>query len=520
VAALAGAILALRAVAAAAQPVDGGAEAADGRAASPVDGGAPATDVLPTPPGAPAPPPAFVPVRPEPLEPEPPPAAPAPSDGPGDEEAKADFQKSRPVPDGSPLRFAGRAGSVAVYGFAELDYLHDSTQSFGPAANNFTLARPQTPRGTNGPATVTLCDSRLGVRLGTAESWSVRGTFLAELGPSYAAGDGSGYFCDGRHVRHLYVAMRSPILDVLFGRYYGLFGWGGKGFFPNTAAFLGVPGQLYHLESQLRLSHIFRTGPVDVEVALAGAPSPQTESGTGEGHFGFRLAFNNWRGASAQGSGPPVAVPAQLAFSSVRRVLRLTPFSANPGDDLVAAQGDGRALQAFVPIFPARGDDLGNAMSATVEWTTGDGLADMYPGLTGGVSFPALPNPKGAFPSPGYRANLPQGIATFDANGTLHLVDWHSLVIGGQYHVPVARGRLIWVSAVWSRTISANAAPLTPLAGWGSVWDHAHYFDVNLFVAPTRALQLALSYQRTLQEFADRATARNVRGQLAVSYFF
>ena len=66
---------------------------------------------------------------------------------------------------------------------------------------------------------------------------------------------------------HLYVAMRTPIVDVLVGRYYSLFGWGGKGLLPNTAAFMGTAGQVYDLETQVRLSHIFRFEFVDFEIA-------------------------------------------------------------------------------------------------------------------------------------------------------------------------------------------------------------------------------------------------------------
>jgi hypothetical protein len=447
-------------------------------------------------------------------------AAAQPLDRPGDEEAKADFQQSRGLPDGSPLRIANGTGSATLYGFGELDLLHDSTRSFGAGANNFALALPGTAAGDAGQTMVTPCDSRLGARLTTSEQRDVRGIFLVELGPAYHAGAGPDDLCRGNHVRHLYVALRSPVLDVLLGRYYGLFGWGGKGFLPNTAAFMGVPGQLYHLERQLRVSHIFRTGPVDLEPALALAESAQSEPGTGEGHFGFRLAVNAWRGASAQGGGPPEAAPLQVGISGVRRLFVVPPFRAMPGDERLHARGQGLAIDAFLPILPAHGDDLGNALSLTLEWTSGSGLADMYPGLTGGVVFPALPNPDPNQPPATYPRNIAQGIVTFDATGDLRPVEWRTFVLGAQYHVPVARGRLVWVSALYSRTTSDDDKELSPPTLWSGVWTSARYYDANVFLAVTHAFQLALSYQVTRQTFAFGGSARNTRGQLAATYFF
>jgi hypothetical protein len=439
--------------------------------------------------------------------------------GPGDQEAKADFQETRPLPDRSPLRIANRFGSAALYGFAELDLLHDSTQGFGLAANNFAL-RPGFPLPAGGGQwQVTPCDSRLGARLETSAERPVRGIFLAELGPAYQIGDGPD-FCRGGHVRHLYVAMRSLVLDVLVGKYYGVFGWGGKGFLPNSAAFMGVPGQIYDLERQIRLSHIFRWDPVDFEIAGALADPVQTEPGTGEGHLGFRWAVNGWRGASAQGGGPPEAAPLQVGISGVRRIFEIAPFIGVPESERIRARGQGLALDAFLPIVPAHGDDLGNSLSATLKLTRGSGLADMYTGLTGGVRFPALPNPANVLPAPVYPANIAQGIVAFDPTGGLHPVEWHTVVLGAQYHVPVARGRRVWVCALYSRTESDNATSLTPFPNWYYVWTSARYYDANLFVAVTRALQLAVSWQLTQQVYGAAGRASSTRGQLAATYFF
>ena len=478
------------------------------------------TPVAPTPtPVAPTPaplPPAVI----EPLVPTPPPPPRERSfAGPGDEEAKADFQQARVLPDLSPLQVRGRYGALELYGFGELDVLHDSTPSFHAVVGDFTLVRLHTYPDGEDRDQLTLCDSRVGLRLGTPDDRRVRGFFVVEAGPVLPADYAKNGPCAPLRLRHLYVAMRSPFVDVLVGRYYGLFGWGGKGFLPSSAAVLTVPGQLYHLESQVRVSHIFRFAPVDFEIAGALAQSVQTVAGTGEGHLALRLAVNGWRGASAQGGGVPVAAPLQVGVSAVRRTFDVTDYSATPRGSVTAA-GVGWALDLFLPVFPAHGDDLGDALSLTLELTSGSGLADMYPGLTGGVLFPSLPNPSNTSPAPAYASNIVPGVVTFDANGRLTLVEWHALVLGAQYYLPVARGRRVWVSATYSRTTSDNDVLVVPRQEQPFVWSESRYYDLNVFVAVTSALQLALSSQVTQQTFGDRVMARNDRVQLAATYFF
>jgi hypothetical protein len=498
-------VLARHAVAA---PVDAGTDATDTDTAPHSPPAEPAPR-LPASPGAPA-------ALPSPM---PPPAPPvAPLDWPGDEEAKTDFQQSRPVPDLSPARLSGRYGSVELYGLGEYDVIHDSTQSHGDGASNLTLARPGTVFGDNDQLSSTLCDSRVGVRASTSEARRVRGLFVLELGPELSPTTGDRRSCSDLHVRHGYLALRSPIVDVLVGRTYGLLGWGGKGFLPNTAALIAPAGQLHHLEAQVRVSHIFRWRPIDFEIASALAESAQHDAGTGEGHFALRFAVNRWRGASAQGGGPPTASPLQVGLSFVRRTFEVNDLvSTGPRLNLV---GQASALDIFLPVIPARGENLSNALSLTLEATKGSGFADWYPGLSGGVLLPALPNPKNTLPAPVYTVSVDPSLATFDAQGNAHLIDWKTLVLGAQYHLPFARGRRVWVSGLVSWMTSDNALVLTPPAGWGGVWSHGSYYDLNAFVAVTSACQLALSYEVTRQTFGDGVVGRNARTLFSATYFF
>jgi hypothetical protein len=451
-------------------------------------------------------------VPPSASSPPPPPRAPPPARfEPGDLESKADFQHQWQTPEPSPTLDLGGDWRATAYGVGTVDVTHDSSLSFDGDTDNRTLGRPNTleeqPRGLASPR-----GTRLGIKVGDPTASRFRWMFLAEAGVRQPS-------VEQVYARHLFASVQTPVLDVLVGRTYDLFGWEGHGFFANSAAALGVPGEPYRQRGQLRVSHVFRLRPLDLELAGAGVVPPQSVSGVGELQLGFRVAFNGWVGAQAQGPGPPTTLPLTIGVSVLGRNFRVPPFSATPGETLTTT-GGGVALDLFVPIIPVHSDDLSNALSLTIELTNGAGIADVYPGLSPDVLFPALPNPANAFPPPVYSPGVAPGLVTFDLDGSLHTIAWRSAVVGLRYQLPFARGRAAWVSLAGSRTTSSNAFALTPPFGRAFIWDHGRYWDVNLFVAIWRGLQASVSYQDTQQTFGDGTEAENHRAEGALSYYF
>ena len=171
-----------------------------------------------------------------------------------------------------------------------------------------------------------------------------------------------------------------------------------------------------------------------------------------------------------------------------------------------------------------------NALSLNAEVTVGTGIADLYTGLTGGALFPSLPNPAGLMPAPIYRPNIDSGIVTFDADGNVKSINWRAMVVGFQYYLPVADGR-VWVSANYSQLKSTNIVSLTPENSRGGVFYWQQYFDANLYAAVTPAVQMGVSYQFTEQVFGDRPfsstpgtgehpRSHNHRAELGMRFFF
>jgi hypothetical protein len=418
--------------------------------------------------------------------------------------------------------------SVQLYGFAALNVMHDSTQSFGTASGNTILQRVGTFRGNHNQLQFTARDSRFGLHINAPETEWVKAsaTVEADFGAVLPTevNEQTSFTQAPLRMRHYYLAAKTPIVDLLAGQYHDLFGWGGSGFYPSTIAFLGITGEIYHRQPQFRVSKTVGGKAVDFEMAVAAARPVQKGSGIPDMEAGLRLAINGWKGIGQQGYGRPQLNPLSVGVSGIGRRFEVAQFVEFPGGSNTA-NGWGFAANAFLPVIPAKSaKDRSNALSITGEFSTGTGISDMYNGdLTGGALFPVLPNPQQRSqpdnPPPIFPQNIDSGIVTYDANGKLQTIDWQGFVVGAQYYLPVLQGR-IWISGNYSQVKSGNIVKLTPIPARSSVYSKAQYIDGNLFVGLTDQLQVGYSFQLVQQTFGDGVEAKNYRNEGAFHFFF
>jgi hypothetical protein len=338
-------------------------------------------------------------------------------------------------------------------------------------------------------------------------------------------------------VRHAFLKLETPAIDVIAGQYYDLFGWNGS-FYPATVGYLGVPAQIYHRNPQLRL---------EVTVAAAAVRPGQRDSGIPDGQGGLKLAYGGWSGAAMPGFGLPSLSPISVGVSGLYRRFEVPEFRSEPGSASVKTSGYGVAVNLLLPIVPVKKiEDRGNALTATGELSLGSGIADMYTFMDGGSRFPLLPNPSMAAPAIQYAANVDPGLVTFDRNFELKTINWQALVAGLQYYLPIGGGR-VWISGIYSQVKSDNIKKLTPFPSHGGIFTKMEYIDANLGLNITPAIALGLSFQTVKQTFGDvspptpvfgavpadmpnglvvpgtggvPATARNNRGQVSMAMFF
>jgi hypothetical protein len=426
-------------------------------------------------------------------------------------------------PPPSPLTFRSDGWAASIYGFAELDVMGDSTQSYAEGSGSSTLARPNTVAGDNPRTQMSARNSRLGFKIEAPEWDSVKASAVIEMdffGTQAPTTSQNSFYTDGPvRMRHFYAKLETPVFDVLAGQYHDLFAWGGAGFYPNSVGFLPLFGEIYHRNPQFRISKTLRSQPVDFEIAVAAVRPVQRDAVAPDVQGGIKVDINGWTGAATPGASRPVAAPLSIGLSGVGRRLSVTDFSPTPANPQTGTAW-GFAANAFLPIIPASGGDLKNALSVTGEYTTGSGISDLYTNLTGGVAFPALPNPNNVEVVPTYAPNIDPGIVTFDSANRLQAIKWSGVVVNAHYHLPIADGKKLWLSGTYSMLKSSNALSLTPAAGRPFVWDKGQYFDVNLWWGVTPAVQIGLSYQRTQQTFGDATTAHNNRGEGAFYFFF
>jgi len=64
-------------------------------------------------------------------------------------------------------------------------------------------------------------------------------------------------------------------------------------------------------------------------------------------------------------------------------------------------------------------------------------------------------------------------------------IDWQAFVVGLQYYLSVAQGK-VWISGNFSQLKSSNIVKLTPIAGQPAVYKQAQYVDGSVFIASAR----------------------------------
>ena len=238
-----------------------------------------------------------------------------------------------------PLTLAGEGAAwrLTIYGFAEADMMRDSTRSFNDGINNNVVAHIETQANAYPRLQGSIRNSRLGFKADAPAFAGLRPYGLLEFDlfgnqPSINSGGGSSgqapgtgdtseaaYFNNAAlRVRHAFLKIEDPVVDLLVGQTYHLLGWQNY-FFGATCGFLGLPNELFNRTVQLRFGHTFASGPVSVELAAAALRPAQRDAGVPDAEGGLRVTINRWKGITTPGSGGTTALPAATGVSGLLR---------------------------------------------------------------------------------------------------------------------------------------------------------------------------------------------------------
>ncbi len=442
--------------------------------------------------------------------------------------------------------------STTLYGFAEMDLINDSTQSFSDTAGNTVIARrngvPPLPAneqdtypGNHGRTQMSVRNSRLGLQMRAPETHGIRASGLIEADfegylptPSATSGPTQSQFFSSPtfRLRHAYLKVESPWVDLLVGQYWDLFGWQNV-YHPNSVQIQGLPGELYSRDAQIRLSHAFRTKPIDIEIAAAIRRPPSSDSQLPEGQGGVRFSFPWWTGVTTTGATSTSVMPASIAFSGDVRQFGLPEFSQTP-TRTVSLSTEAFAVDAFIPVIPQKETSSGNALSLTGEVVTGNGISDLYTSLTNGIAFPTVANTsvvETSTPTP-YPQDIDNGMVIYDLNGNLHAIQLTTLVVGAQYYLPGLKGR-VWLSGNFARTQSSNIASFTrnpvtqptdnampQYVSNATVVSSENFFDGNIFWDVVAGARLGFEYANFNDQYVDGVHAMNNCFQFSGFFIF
>jgi hypothetical protein len=424
-----------------------------------------------------------------------------------------------------------RQFKLRFFGFLAVDYMTDSTRSYDDGMGTLLVARTDTYDNHNGRTQFSIRSTRLGFAFESPTLGEVTPSAVLEsdFAGSQASPPGSTeavYFASPLfRIRHAYVKLKSPYVDLLMGHTFDVFGW--QSFFDPS----GLRNQLFSRNQQLRVSRQFNAdGAVTVELAAAAVRPVQRDSGVPDGSAGLRVSFNGWQGIRTPGNERIEAMPLTLAVSGIVRQFKANAFAPPPTQTSNSATGWGVSFDAFLPIIPATNFvDRGNRLALMASFVKGSGIGDLM-SVTGGAKFPKLSNPAMTYPDPEYEtANIDEGLVSFDTQGVLHTIDWTAFRVGLQYYLP-STGRWIF-SANYTQAHSANMAMLYPRGGaeidlQTHVADTLRYADAKLTFDVTPVVRVGVSSQYTQtvylprEDNPDRDKPHNLRVSGNAIYLF
>ena len=340
-------------------------------------------------------------------------------------------------------------------------------------------------------------------------------------------------------IRHAAFRVESPVVDVLVGQYWNLFGWQ-EDYLPNSVEIQGLPGELYARTPQVRVSKAIRGDGVTFEAAVGAMRPPSKDSQVPEVVGGVRVAANHWLGVHTAGSTATALTPASIAVTGDYRHFAVPDASTLVPSTSNSLDTGSVAANAFVPILVASPGRLDNSLSLMGQFVYGSAIADLYSNLSGsssGVVFPAIPNTSGLNPAPTWPVTVDQGLVNYTINtsgmtsiGSLQAIRWTTYVASLEYTLPGLGGRA-WISGNYSHSESPDAATFArtgstnPLKFYfqtstAQVRQSEDFFDVNFFFDPWRPIRVGLEFAAFYDHYVDGVTSLDYRGQASGFFLF
>lgn len=434
---------------------------------------------------------------------------------------------------------ASKGPSVEVHGFAQADYISDSTMSFNETVGDGKVIIP----GVTSPATVasrtgdngftqfSLRNSRISLAAKeSASDWNFKGyieTDFLGINNGAAVGDNAYKFWSQPtlRMRHAYVeADQTDGWMIMAGQYWTLFGWN-MDYVLSTVAEAPVMATAYERIPQLRIQKSFGDASGFQLQADISAEQPDQEiSQVPTQLAGVRFLFNDMKGFFCSATGADKLMPLSLGISGRNALFVWGDGLSKPIPDKLdqSIWASAIAADVLIPVLPAAEGKDDPSIVLTGEYTYGAGDTLPFNGggfggstaigsyTSGAPALAAIPGNANSF------TEIDNGAVAGKAGG-LTPVQLQSF--NGQIQITLPKSVGTIVSAGYGEIFCLNASIAQLGAAGPSYNDDANYF-VNVMQDLSKSTRVALEYDTFMTHYVNGTQGTDNRLQLSTWYRF
>ncbi len=290
---------------------------------------------------------------------------------------------------------------IEIHGFEETDFTWDSeVTGKNEYLPNIGLPRQGAGASSNAAYTPQLQESVRNSRIDflaktTVGGWATKGYLEGDFLGAANSAEANLYVAPTFRIRHCYLDLQNDGWDIMAGQYWTLFGWN-MDYVLASVQPQPIMGTVYERTPRLGvMKTIGDSSGAQIQIAVDAERPEQSISSYPNVDAGIRFVMNNWEGEFSYATGASHKVPLSIGISGTFRTYNLgnlnqSGHTESEGDNSFL-QGKGIAVDAMIPIVPATDKD-DPTVTASCEWTYGNGIADELNSFSGGVTGYTLPS--------------------------------------------------------------------------------------------------------------------------------
>lgn len=430
---------------------------------------------------------------------------------------------------------------VKLGGFAEIDFIGDSTRSFEEITGNRPVLRSNTLGGANSLFQTSPRNSRITLDVRAPERDGIATRFYGAidfLGNEPAVGtpgvsDLTLRTSPDARIFQMYFQVESPTVDVKIGQDWSRFGFMSE-YSRGQVSVAATPANMFNRWIQASVSkRILVTDTLSLTPVLSVERPPQRDASLPSFVAGIQAAYHGLRAPYTGSSSSEVTMkPLSVQLSGVGRRLEANSGGTANLTNQTYVTGWGTSASLFLPILPAKNDDMGNTAHVVMEGVTGAGIADFFNGLSWGICNPVCGNSStnSGFGGQAFgQTNIDAGLAAVNSQtGKFEAIRTTSMMVHATYYLP-DQGKT-WVGGGYGTIYSSNASAMTctvsasfcggALRTSQSIYIRDSTYYAYVFHDFTREIRAALETNWVRTTYADGANAENHRIQLSFFWRF